>query len=73
MLPPPPAPVPMACVREIMIVELTVCYETNFKDAQLRKDKYMELVEEKGSYQHGSRVKRLSTMRVSSTLMPCWY
>ena len=28
------------------IVELTVCFETNFKDAQLRKEKYMELVEE---------------------------
>ena len=28
------------------IVELTVCLETKFKDAQLRKEKYIELVEE---------------------------
>ena len=29
------------------MVELTVCYETNFKDAQSRKEeKYMELAEE---------------------------
>ena len=33
--------------KSVTMVELTVCYETNFKDAQSRKEeKYMELVEE---------------------------
>ena len=37
-----------SCLAKIaIIVELTVCFETNFKDAQKRKEaKYTELVEE---------------------------
>ena len=33
--------------KSVIIVELTVCYETNYKEAQARKEtKYTELVEE---------------------------
>ena len=46
------------------IVELTVCFETNFKDAQLRKEeKYMELVEE---IEEKGFVVDLITMEVGS-------
>ena len=49
--------------KSVTMVELTVCYETNFKDAQSRKEKYMELVEE---IEQKGFVVDLITMEVGS-------